>query len=419
MAREPRLEIIEHDNGDAYSGPSLARMPTEGGQLISEKTLFGEVVMAQPTRAPRDEAKIMKRIDVMAAAAGDKWFYRFPVKKRGGGVDYIEGPSIDCADAVSRYYGNCRVDCAVVDTGPAWIIYGRFIDLETGYTLIRPFLQSKAGSKLGGTDDERRLQIAMAIGTSKAQRNVIDHALRDFTDRAFEQAKDNLVKRVGAKLGDYRERILAKLNGIGPDMLARVERVYARKAPDWLAADVARIIGELRSITEGMATVDETWPPPPPAEPKPDDFEADEQTGKVGDAAAVAKAQDSKVAEATGAAKTKGAKAEAKPQQQQNKTSDAPGINDDPMAGERAVYLADQAERKPNYRVVVDGKGAERDAAVVKGIEDLISTAADVATVAAIVSANADQVAKMPIPKRNAVSKAADARENELTTGDK
>lgn len=407
MARQPSMEIIEHDNGDAYSGPSLARMPTEGGQLISEKTLFGEVVMAQPTRAPRDEAKIMKRIDVMAAAAGDKWFYRFPVKKKGGGVDYIEGPSIDCADAVSRYYGNCRVDCAVVDTGPAWIIYGRFIDLETGYTLIRPFLQSKAGSRLGGTDDERRLQIAMAIGTSKAQRNVIDHALRDFTDRAFEQAKDNLVKRVGAKLPEYRERILAKLAGIGPDMLGRVERVYARKAPDWLAADVARIIGELRAITEGMATVDETWPPPPPAEPKPDDFEqgkaddlAKDATAKEPSAAEQLKQREAEIradqerqqrerqagaAEAKGEAKTKGAKAEATPE----------GVR--------------------NYRVEVDGKGAERDAAVVKGIEDLISTAPDVATVAAIVSANADQVAKMPIPKRNAVSKAADARENELT----
>jgi hypothetical protein len=255
---------------ETYNTPSLARdggasIPIPGGgQLVSERTLFGDVVMAQPTKAPRDEAKILRKIDTMAGAAGENWFYRFPVKKKGGGIDYIEGPSIDAADAVSRYYGNCKVDCAVVDAGPAWVIYSRFTDFETGYTLIRPFLQSKAGSRLGGEDDERRLQIALAIGTSKSQRNVIVHALRDFTDRAFEGAKRNLVARIGGKLDEYRQRCARRIAEFGPEMLPRVERVYGRKVMDWLAPDLARIIAEIRSINDGMASVDDTWPPPEP-----------------------------------------------------------------------------------------------------------------------------------------------------------
>jgi hypothetical protein len=226
------------------------------------------VITAQPIKVPRNEARILQKIDVMAAAAGEAWYYRFPVKDKRRGTQYIEGISIDGADAVSRYYGNCRIDCAVTDTGPAWIIYGRFIDLETGYTLIRPFLQPKEGSRLGGDDDARRLQIALGIGTSKAQRNVIDHALRDFTTRAFEKAKQNLVERIGARLSDYRARCVEKINELGGDeLLKRVERVYGRTSAEWLAPDIARIITELRAIHDGMTTINEAWAPPPPPEP--------------------------------------------------------------------------------------------------------------------------------------------------------
>jgi len=269
---EPTVEIIEHDDlmKTALATGAGKGMVAEGTQLISERSLFGDVITAQPTKVPRDEAKILRRIDVMAAAAGEAWFYRFPVKDKGR-TKYIEGISIDGADAVSRYYGNCRIDCAVVDTGPARIIYGRFIDLETGYTLIRPFLQSKQGSRLGGEDDDRRLSIALGIGTSKSQRNVIDHALRDFTTRAFEQAKKNLVERVGQKLPEYRKRCIDRIVEYGDAMLGRVERAYGRAAAEWLATDVARIITELRDIASGMTTVDEAWPLAAPEPRRTDD----------------------------------------------------------------------------------------------------------------------------------------------------
>ena len=204
------VQIIEQDPRDLPNDmASLATRMPEGGQIVSERTLFGDIITAQPIRAPRNEGRIMQRIEASAGAAGASWYYRYPVKKRGGAVDHIEGPSIECADAVSRWYGNCQVAAAVQDMGAAWIIHSRFVDLETGYTLIRPFLQSKAGSRLGGDDDERRLQIAMSIGVSKSQRNVVVHALRDFTDRAFAAAKKNLVERIGLKLPEYRQRCVA------------------------------------------------------------------------------------------------------------------------------------------------------------------------------------------------------------------
>jgi hypothetical protein len=266
------VQIIENEPGDMPSDSlSLATRMPEGGQLVSERTLFGDIITAQPIRAPRNEGRIMQRIDAGAGAAGASWYYRFPVRKKGGGTDFIEGPSVELTDAVSRWYGNCQVAAAVQDIGPAWIIHSRFVDLETGYTLIRPFLQSKAGSRLGGDDDERRLQIALSIGVSKSQRNVVVHALRDFTDRAFTAAKRNLVERIGTRLAEYRQRCVAKLAELGPDMLARVERSLNRKADAWLAPDVARLVAEIQTVADGMAAADEVWPREAPPEPRRSD----------------------------------------------------------------------------------------------------------------------------------------------------
>ena len=270
MARP--TEIIEGRNleqafAQSAVGALAPRAPDD--VVIAERTLFGEVITAQKIAVPRDEAKVLQRIKTMAAASGSGWYYRFPVRKKGGGTDYIEGPSIDCADAVARYYGNCRVDSAVVDQGRSWLIYSRFCDLETGYTLIRPFQQDKEGATLGGDEKARKLSIALAIGTSKSQRNVICHALKDFTDYAFEEAQRNLVERIGKNLEEYRARTVEKIKELGGDeLLRRVEIAYGRRSQEWLAPDIGQIIAELRSIHDGMANANETWPAPAPAEPR-------------------------------------------------------------------------------------------------------------------------------------------------------
>jgi hypothetical protein len=84
MTKAPAIEVMEPDHlMDAMEERrgQIAPLP-EGGQLVSERTLFGDVFMAQPTKSPRDEAKILRRIDVMAGAAGEDWYYRYPVKNR-------------------------------------------------------------------------------------------------------------------------------------------------------------------------------------------------------------------------------------------------------------------------------------------------------------------------------------------------
>src|SRR5262245_3748304 len=58
------------------SGHGLVR-PTTG--------LAERIVGAQQVAVYRDEKKILQKLDALGAAAGDDWFYRFPVKNNRTG----------------------------------------------------------------------------------------------------------------------------------------------------------------------------------------------------------------------------------------------------------------------------------------------------------------------------------------------
>ena len=245
-------------------GQQLATMPQAGMPTI---------VTAQKVAVERDEAKILGKIRVMAQGVGEDWFYRFPVKSKGQ-TNWIEGPSIKCANNVARMYGNCEIDTRIVDNGDSWIIYARFSDYETGFSYTRPFQQRKNQGSIRG-DADRQLDIALQIGISKSIRNVICNALETFTNYAFEEAKSAIVGRVGKNLDAYRDRVIGRLTEMQVD-LHRVEFTLGRASKDWLAPDVARIITQLQAINDGMATVDETWPPQEgaaPPRPTRDEFQ--------------------------------------------------------------------------------------------------------------------------------------------------
>ena len=153
----------------------------------------------------RDEAHVLNKLRTLAAAAGENWFYRFPVDKT-----FVEGPSIKLANDLARMYGNLDIDVRIFDIGDAWVIYARMTDLETGFTLTRPFQQRKS-QKTMKTNSDRALDIALQIGVSKAIRNVVVNGLQTFADFAFEEARNSLVDRVGKNLDQYRGRVLQRL----------------------------------------------------------------------------------------------------------------------------------------------------------------------------------------------------------------
>lgn len=328
----------------------------------------------------RNDAEVIAKIKTHAAMAGTDWFYRFPVKKKGGGQDFITGPSVKLANAVARLYGNCQVDVRVVDNGSTWMIYAKFIDIETGFALVRPFQQDKGASRMGGTGpeaDARRLDIALQIGTSKATRNVICNALATFCDFAFEEAEKNLVGKIGQNMDTYRDRAVKWFAGRKID-IARVESAVGRSVKDWLAPDLARIAAEVKAVEDGMATADDTWPPPPAAEPKRGDFKK----------------------EATQAETTA-------------RTDDAPAEKADPASkaqtDEKTSAESDKPAPNPWFPEVVGPDAIT--AAIVALITD---KAASIAHLDAIEAANKERVAKFTQANRAKIANAMDDRREDL-----
>lgn len=218
-----------------------------------------EVVTAQEVKVKRNIPTILTGLRELAAMAGEHWFYRYPVRSGGGGSDWIEGPSIKCANAVARLYGNCQIDTRVVEERDSWMIYARFVDLETGFSYVRPFQQRKDQSSIRSSNQARAQDIALQIGVSKAIRNVVTNALETYTTYAYEEARKNMVDRIGSNLDDYRGRVVDRLSDLKVDK-ARVERMIGRPSHEWLAPDIAKIIAQIQAINDGMATTDDAWP---------------------------------------------------------------------------------------------------------------------------------------------------------------
>jgi hypothetical protein len=238
-------------SGGAPHGHALVR-PTTG--------LAERIIGAQQVHIYRDEAKVLQKLSAIAAAAGTDWFYRYPVKKTGGGVDYIEGPSIKLANDVARIFGNNVNEIRELDVGDAWVFYARFTDIETGFSMERAYRQRKSQGSIRTRDAERQQDIAYQIGQSKAIRNCIVNALQIYADYAFEQARNSLIEKIGKDLTGWRERTLQGLAKMPVD-LVRAERVIGRAHRDWLAPQIAQVIAMMKSVADGMASADEVFPP--------------------------------------------------------------------------------------------------------------------------------------------------------------
>lgn len=317
--RVRNLEAFANNAAPVQNLPSAPSVANIGAERI---------VGAQPVAVYRDEVRVLQKLVALGAHAGSNWYYRYSVKNRKKDTtDWIEGPSIKLANDLARIYGNCEVQTRVIDLGESWMIYARFNDFETGFALERPFQQNKGGSKMGGTGsdaDARRLDIALQIGVSKAIRNVVVNALQTFADEAFDAAKRSLIEKIGKDLVRYRDRVVAGIANQEIE-LHRVERVINRPVKDWTAPDVAKVIAMMKAIADGMATVEETFPP----EEKKDH---DPKTGEVLD-------EFAKTDQVDGDPKTETTQENTNSQQQTGPSSSP--ADDEPVAADKDAEVSE------------------------------------------------------------------------------
>ena len=253
-----------NDEADRFS--EVKRLEQEGGDhdmpslvnpLPAERPMG-----AQHVAVKRKTSAVLAEIRALAAAAGEAWYYRWPVKSKNddssSSTKWIEGPSIKLANDLARVYGNCHVDVRVIENDTSWFFYAMFTDLETGFSMTRPFQQRKNQKSIRGSDDRQR-DIAFQIGASKAIRNIVVNALQTYADYGFEEARNSLIEKIGKNLEGSRERLgqLISESRVEPE---RIERVVGRTIKEMLAPDIARVRAMLKAIDDGMASVNETFP---------------------------------------------------------------------------------------------------------------------------------------------------------------
>ncbi|MER8619210.1 hypothetical protein NKG99_20625 [Mesorhizobium sp. M1409] len=242
-------------------------------EFADQPTTKGEVVPLATYQPPSERHGAIKvevarsltstraAISEAAGLLGERGFYRWPVKnRRKGTTDWVEGVSIKGAMALVKAYKNCRVACpVVVDLGSHWRFHAVFIDYENGIEVERSFLQRKSAAKMGD-DAERQLDMSYQIGISKAERNVVANFLEIEAEILLEECRHSIIDRVGDRLEYYRSTIVERAAKRGIE-LARIEAGAGRSAKDWLAPDMVRIMGMMAAVGDGMATLDETFPP--------------------------------------------------------------------------------------------------------------------------------------------------------------
>lgn len=253
---------------------SSANLPSVPHQDVIDDRPQGAIAV----KVKRDLAQVMRDIKKIASAAGKDFYYTWNTTNKDGTKGVVEGPSVKCANAVSRIYGNCCVQVRSQDLGNYWILNARFIDLETGYVYERPYQQRKAQNIGGKMDKDRAADMVFQIGVSKAARNVVCNALSELTDYAMDVAKEKMVESIGKNLDFYKGKVQERLAEMQVD-LTRAEIVRGKAFSQWTAYDVAKTISEIQTVTDGMAHQDDIWPPTEKgaARPTPEDFAEKEE----------------------------------------------------------------------------------------------------------------------------------------------
>lgn len=253
------LDPLQFHQGGADLGSVI---PAGMGMTRSASGMpVNEIITAQRVAVPRDMRRILANMKALATAAGKEYVYGWEVNDRKNNrKEWIEGPTITLANDLAREYMNCQVDCRVIDEGKHWVFYARFVDLETGFSMVRAYQQRK-GQDIGMKDDQRALDMVFQIGQSKAIRNVVVNALRSLVNYSMDAAKGALLDKVGKNPEGARQWIKQELVRLAID-LKRVEAVYGRTADHWTVPDMARIYTELQSVADGMMNAEDLYPAP-------------------------------------------------------------------------------------------------------------------------------------------------------------
>ena len=249
----------EDEESGLMQAGSVAGEIIESGRTLQQSGIgFTTAVTVQK---PRERMAVLKACEEEATIAGDEYFYAWTVKDKDGNKHLVEGPSVALALSGVRNWGNSGVMVNVEETNDTYIFTATFIDLETGFNLQRAFRQKKSRN-IGKYDKDRAEDIVFQIGQSKAIRNVVINALPSWLiSKMMSQAKKNIIERIEKKgVVQARQDTIAFFARYSITV-DRIEAKIQKKAEVWDAQDLAMLYGAIKTLTEGVESPDELFPP--------------------------------------------------------------------------------------------------------------------------------------------------------------
>lgn len=235
-------------------------MPAPFAEGHTNIQIFGGFVTAQKVSLPRRVDLISREIEQWASEFGEELFYSWDVTGKDGKKSEVAGLTIKGAQCLIQLWGNCDVDCRVIDEGTHFTYLARFVDLEKGTSITRPFRQRKSmdlGKKMN-QDADRKLDIQFQIGASKATRNAVNSALRLFADKMVERAKVGLIDWVKNNRPKAKENI-EKFTKFHDLPIKAIEAYVGTEAKNWTDRHVAKILRAFKSVSEGDATITDVF----------------------------------------------------------------------------------------------------------------------------------------------------------------
>jgi len=259
MVENPMDKSLDEVSREMELTPIMPAAGLEHGQMMRQ-TQNG-VITAQRVDVPRDLAKVTQTLAVLATSMSTEYIYSIPFKdKRKGTTTYVEGLTVKGAQDLARVYGNCQVDVTAEDFPEHWVYNARFVDLETGFSLSRPYIQHKDRKTSTNMEAGRQQENMFLIGASKATRNVIVNALQSFASKMEKEAKNGVIKTITARPDACRAWILSQgeEHGIPADVMARA--IEEPKTPGkWSIKGMASLYKMLGTINDGIAPKEEVF----------------------------------------------------------------------------------------------------------------------------------------------------------------
>lgn len=152
-----------------FTGENLPepKIPVQGQNMMQIRSQY---IAAMHVPIPRDEEKIIAKIEKVARYVGHDFFYLWPVSaKDEKKVEMISGGTIDLAETLLYYWTNIAIEHDIEDLGDKWKIKHTFIDFERGMQQPRTTIVYKPKNPPGGWSKERweRMKLNTAFSYNK------------------------------------------------------------------------------------------------------------------------------------------------------------------------------------------------------------------------------------------------------------